>query len=223
MLWLLIAVFLCWLIWREFYFCYVPPKGYDRPNDKVSIVYVLILAVFAAAFAYLPYRAWQFERFLTKQARILSESPKATVHCNTVVDAFFDPNSMAAGHANFETGKIVFQYSWCEQLRGHLRSPEKPTEQELFSVQIFAHEAMHIRGERNEAKTECQALQRYSRAAQMLGVPARIAKKNATAYFRQYYLHRSEGGPMQQSYFSADCAPGGALDERLPDATWMLD
>ncbi len=220
MVWLLIACFLGWLIWREFYLCYVPPKGYDRPNEKVSIPYVLVLGLFALAFAYLPFRAWQFERFLTKQARVLSESPKATVHCNTVVDAFFDPHSLAAGHANFETGKIVFQYSWCEQLRGHLKHPEKPTEPDLFSVQIFAHEAMHIRGERNEAKTECQALQRYSRAAQLLGVPTSTANKNAATYYRDHYLRRGQGGPMQQDYFSPECAPGRALDERLPDASW---
>ncbi len=223
MLLMLISGFFCFLICREIFHRFVPPKGYERPNSDIFVPYVLILTVLAVGFAYKPVRIWSFERFLTNKARILSESSMANVHCNSVADTLFDPNVFASGHANFETGRIVFAHSWCEHLMDHLSNPKKPTREGIFSVQLFAHEAMHIRGERNEAKTECQALQRYAQAAILLGVPEHIAKKNGMAYYLGDYQGRATQGTMSSQYYSDQCAPGKALDEKLPDSTWNVN
>ncbi len=108
MLWLFFSGLFIWLIFRESYYSVVAPAGFDKPHSPVSIPYIAILTLLAAAFAYPPVSTWQFERFLTKQARILSGSAKASVHCNSVGDTFFGPNVFAAGHAQPETGEIVF-------------------------------------------------------------------------------------------------------------------
>jgi hypothetical protein len=79
---------------------------------------------------------------------------------------------------------------------------------------------MHVRGERNEAVTECEAVQRNYRAARLLGVPDEIAKRNARQYFEVIYRERGEIGGMQSAYYSTECAPGKALDEHLPDSSW---
>jgi hypothetical protein len=221
MLWLLISGFFCWLIFREIYYSFTPPAGFDKPHSKISKSYLAALIVLAAGFAYPPINTWQFERFLTKNARILSESSKATVHCNSVGDTFFDPNVFAAGHAQYDTGEIVFAHTWCESLQKHLHNPQNPTREGIISVHIFAHEAMHIRGEHDEAKTECQAIQRYARAAQMLGVDEQNAKKNGMAYFQTEYQLRATQGQMSSQYYSAECAPGKAWDEKLADSTWQ--
>lgn len=146
---------------------------------------MLVLTLFAVGFAYPPVSTWQFERFLTKKARILSESNKAIVHCNSVGDTFFDPKVFAAGHAQPETGEIVFAHTWCDNLMKHLRNPQDATREGIIGVQIFAHEAMHIRGEMDESKTECQAIHRYARAAILLGIPKNIAKKQAWPIFKE--------------------------------------
>lgn len=225
MLWLLISGFFCWLIFREIYYSIKPLEGFDRPHNQVSIVYLSVLILLAAGFAYPPVNTWQFERFLTKKARILSESSKASVHCNTVADTFFDPNVFAAGHAQFDTGKIVFARTWCKNLQQHLRDSKKTnlkklTREGIISVHIFAHEAMHIRGEHNEAKTECQAIQRYARAAQLLGLDAKTAKQNGMTYYLIEYQQRAKQGQMSSQYYATDCAPGKAMDELLIDSTW---
>lgn len=220
MLWLLISGFFCWLIFREIYYAFIAPEGFDRPHAKISFSYILVLAVLATGFAYPPVNTWRFERFLTKQARILSESNKATVHCNSVADTFFDQNVFAAGHAQPETGEIVFAHSWCDSLQAYLKKPQNSTREGRISVQIFAHEAMHIRGEMDEAKTECQAIQRYVRAATLLGVPRHIAKKNGMAYFQTEYQARAHAGQMSAQYYSSECAPNKAMDEKLTDSTW---
>lgn len=220
MLWLLISGFFCWLIFREIYYAFVAPEGFNRPHTKISIPYVLVLTLFAVGFAYPPVSTWQFERFLTKKARILSESNKAIVHCNSVGDTFFDPNVFAAGHAQPETGEIVFAHTWCDNLMKHLRNPQDATREGIIGVQIFAHEAMHIRGEMDEAKTECQAIQRYVRAAILLGIPKNIAKKHGMTYFQGEYQARAQSGQMSAQYYSNECAPNKAMDEKLTDSTW---
>ncbi|BCA95812.1 hypothetical protein TUM19329_21730 [Legionella antarctica] len=72
---------------------------------------------------------------------------------------------------------------------------------------------MHARGEYNEAKTECQAVQRNYRTAKLLGASDSIAKKNVLDYYKDYYLMRND------SYFSKECAPGKTMDEDLSDST----
>jgi hypothetical protein len=79
---------------------------------------------------------------------------------------------------------------------------------------------MHIRGELNEARTECEAVQRNYRAARLLGVADATARRNALDYYNIIYQERGRIGGMQSEYYSDQCAPGKALDEHLSDSTW---
>lgn len=221
MLWWALAILFGWLALRELYHGFVVEAGYSEPH-KVFKGYVALMLVLAAVFAYLPARKLLFERFLESKARILADTSKVTVHCNTLFDTAVDPNSLASGHANPETGEIVFQAPWCGVLRDHLRHPERMDMQGIFSVQMFAHEVMHVRGERNEAITECQALQRHYQAARLLGVPDEIARKSGALFYETQYKARRGIGGMQAAYYSDQCAPGMALDEHLEDSTWSV-
>jgi hypothetical protein len=79
---------------------------------------------------------------------------------------------------------------------------------------------MHVRGELNEARTECEAVQRNYRSAKLLGVPDATAKRNALDYYNDLYKARRDEGIMQATYYSDECMPGGAMDEHLSDSTW---
>jgi hypothetical protein len=131
-----------------------------------------------------------------------------------------DPAMLAAGHADPVTGRIGIQHPWCNTLRSYLSHPGRATPEELWSLGIFTHESMHVRGELNEARTECEAVQRNYRAARLLGVPDGIAKANALDYYNIMYKGRGKVGGMQGEYYSDECAPGKAMDERLSDSTW---
>ncbi len=220
MLWWCLSAFFAWLSIREIYFGFVPRRGFFSPNQRIWTSYVAICTLLATAFAYIPLRHAYIERYLTGKARILSESEKAFVHCNTFFDTVFDSNVMAVGHASLETGRIVLQYPLCGQLMDHLRSPEKADPKGMYLVHVFAHEAMHIRGERNEAVTNCQAIQRYYRTAKMFGIPDATAKVHGLRIYDEYYQRLRNIGGMIGEYYSEQCAPGKALDERLDDSTW---
>ncbi len=220
MLWWFCSAFFLWLAAREVFYGFVPRRGFEAPNPKISIPYVLTTAAIAAAFAYTPIRFWKFEQFLSDKAKILAESDKAFVHCNSVVDSALDTNVFAAGHADPKTGRIVFQHPWCGDLMDYLEDPRRATLKGIHSVHLFTHEAMHIRGEMNEAKTDCQAIQRFVRAATLLGVPEELARQHGMANYNGTYKQRGAIGGMAGQYFSTECAPGKALDEQLPDSTW---
>jgi hypothetical protein len=219
MFWLLLALVFCWLIFREVRSTTVAPV--DMPlSRKVSKPYISVLAALALLSLWQPIHTWQFQRHLSAISTVLADSHIAHVHCNTVIDTLFDQNSTNIGHASPETGEIAFQYPWCNTLMAYLRHPERADRQELSSLGLLTHESMHVRGELNEARTECEAVQRNLRAARLLGVADRTARKNALDYYHSIYLPRAVSGGNPDKYFSDECAPGKLLDERLSDSTW---
>jgi hypothetical protein len=221
MLWILISLSCCYLIYRAFRMTKVAPTGYDEPTSKqVYKPYVAILAVLTLAAAWPPFNQWRMQRFLSAKATILADQHPAKVHCNTIFDTYFDVNSLASGHANPKTGEIVIQYPWCNTLMSYLAHPARANWQEVASLNLFTHESMHVRGEYDEAKTECQAVQRNYRAARLLGVPDAVAKKNALDYYFGSYMQRANQGEFSAQYFSSQRAPGKALDEHLGDSSW---
>lgn len=102
----------------------------------------------------------------------------------------------------------------------YLDHPDRANSEEISSLNMFTHESMHARGEYNEAITECEAVQRNYRAAKLLGVPDRVARKNAIDYYRNIYMSKGKIGGMQAAYFFVECAPDKAMDEHLVDSTW---
>jgi len=160
-------------------------------------------------------RHLQFENFLEKNAEALTDGKEVHLSCTTALESMFDRFG-AAGTGNPHTGKIVIQYPYCKYLRGFLKNPENPTIHELWSLNTFTHEAMHIRGEMNEQKTECQSIQRNHTAAILLGVPKSIAEHAAIRYFAELYPRQKNNG-----YHSKECAPTKSLDEELHGAVWQ--
>jgi hypothetical protein len=219
LLWILAALFFAWCAFREIRASIVAPTGFDFPRP-VSKAYLAIVLVLAAAFAWPPVHTWYFQWLLSAKATELADNHRARVHCNTLFDTMLDPAMLNSGHANPKTGRIVIQKPWCSTLMAYLRHPDRASHQELDSLDLLTHESMHIRGELNEARTECQAVQRDYRAATLLGVPEATARKNALDIYNILYQERGKIGGMQAEYYSNQCAPGKALDEHLDDSTW---
>ena len=219
MLWILAALFFAWCAYREIRASIVAPRGFDAPR-AIYKPYLVTVLVLAGLFLWPPVWRWHFERFLSGKATELADDRPAHVHCNTVFDTMLDPAMLAAGHADPRTGRIGIQHPWCNTLSSYLSHPSRATPEELWSLGLFTHESMHVRGELDEARTECEAVQRNYRAARLLGVPDEIARANALDYYNILYKRRGEIGGMQGAYYSEQCAPGKAMDEHLSDSTW---
>lgn len=219
MLWIAASLFFIWCAFREVRASIVPPPGFDRTRP-LSTPYLAGVLILALLFAWPPVHRWYLEYFLSVKATQLADHHRARVHCNTVLDTMLDPEMLAIGHANPQTGKIGIQTPWCHRLSSYLSHPSRASEEELMSLDMFTHESMHVRGELDEIKTECEAVQRNYRAAKLLGVADDVARKNALDYYNILYKRRAVVGGLAGSYYSDQCAPGKALDEHLEDSTW---
>jgi hypothetical protein len=83
-----------------------------------------------------------------------------------------------------------------------------------WSVQTLAHEAWHLAGELDEARTQCFGLQTTAHVAVRLGAdPAQAQALAAYVYARLYPR-------MPAEYQSGQCHDGGALDLRPETAVW---
>ncbi len=209
----LLSVFFLWLIFRELF----PGKDRLGKFDGFTLFYIAILTSLAFVCASVPYQYWKLETLLAKTAAEFAEVDEVDVHCNSLFESVFYENYSfgsftMAGLAFIEQKKIILQYPWCRHLMNYLDDPYDADADEQFSLPLFTHEVMHIRGERSEPKTECQAIQRNYDVAIALGVPDLLAENNALEYYRNTY--------PTHAYFNRDCAKGKPWDEQLDDSIW---
>jgi hypothetical protein len=83
-----------------------------------------------------------------------------------------------------------------------------------WSLNTLAHESYHLAGVRNEAQTECYALQAIDFVAQRLGASSEQAQAVASFSFDQ--LPRR----MPPEYTSPECHDGGRYDLRPASPVW---
>ncbi len=205
---LVIALLGAWLFARELK--RPTPFGAARGSFEIGYLAVtgaMVLGGIGMALAHL-----NFERTLSVHAREVSGNPAADVHCQSVLETMVDQLPMAVAHANPSTGQIEFKATWCGHLDDYLDDPKNAKGETLWALHVFTHEVMHIRGERNEQVTDCQAYQRNYMMAERLGVPVDIAERHAA----EIYANRSR----HKNYFSDQCVRGGRLDEGLPYPPW---
>jgi len=132
-----------------------------------------------------------------------------------------------SGRTEFVNGKPVsvsyLQEGVCQTLHSYARSLragpacllpcERPLEIE-WSLNTLAHESYHLAGVRNEAATECYALQAIEFVARRLGASPDQGRALAAFSFDQ--LPRR----MPPEYSSPECHDGGAYDLRPNGAVW---
>ena len=200
---LVVSLFFLWMIYREI--------NSHQEMDTFSKGYIAVLTILTLLSGKPIIDHWRFESFLSTNASLLADGRPAHVKCATVFQSVYDKFGLA-GTGNPTTGEIVLQYPTCNDLRDYLDAPETASQKAITSLHVFTHEAMHVRGEMNEQKTDCQAIQRNVRAARMLGVRAHIAEDSALTYY--------EGPYRMHPYFSKECAKGKILDENLSESIW---
>ena len=190
-----------------------------RPRDfPVFAVGVLVLV---ALFAGVPAarNAW-LEHRLDGVATQLAGVP-VSVRCETLGEAWTDSHS-ELGYVRFgadgrpeRTATITWQA--CSDLRSWWRSThDRPSLEQIVAVHVLSHESMHLAGLRDEARTECAAVQRDALTARLLGAQPVQAQSLAIAYWAQVYPGLAE------DYRTPECGPGAALDEHLAEPPWEV-
>jgi hypothetical protein len=189
--------------------------GRVRPFPVVSVV---VLAVAGVAAVVPVVRHARLEGELSAVATRLVGLP-VTVHCETVGEELVatdqDLGFVSWGSDGRPERHTIIKREPCDALAEYLGSDHaRPSEDEVRAVHVLSHESRHMAGETDEARTECQAMQRDAAAARLLGADAAQARRLARSYWLVEYPRMPDG------YRNGDCAPDGPWDEHLPDAPW---
>jgi hypothetical protein len=203
----------------------VPAAPRERRRSRLPLVLVLIAGLGLFAYAYrvdrdagwpsvpAAERARAELRFSTEAARIAHRA--VTVRCDDTY-AFTGAGSDAAGVAFIPRALAYLEPSVCRSLyRITFEHRVGPRDDAAFAVTVLAHEATHLRGVRNEAETECFALQEGVRLGQRLGLDAGTARALMRS---QRDRDLSDVSVSRLDYrLPAECRNGGSLDLRLSD------
>ena len=93
-----------------------------------------------------------------------------------------------------------------------------PRDDAAFAITVLAHEATHLRGVRNEAETECYALQEGVGLGERLGLTPATARALMRA---QRDRDLSDASIARLDYrLPAACRNGGSLDLRPDDPSF---
>lgn len=193
----------------------VDALGRPRGLPVLAVSGLVILAVVAAV----PGAKRRVEeRRLDKIASVLV-GHKVDVHCQSTVAALVDGGA-EAGYVWFKPDgtpepETLIKRDQCRLIEEYRKGKQAdPTLDHVMAVHVLTHEAMHMRGERDEAVTECQAIQRDAFTARALRATPEEALRLAKLYWRVVYPQ------MPADYVTRDCRPGGPLDESLDSSPW---
>ena len=151
--------------------------------------------------------------FTAEAARIAGRSVR--ISCDDTY-AFTGVGSDAAGVAFISRALAYLEPSVCRSLyRIAFETKIGPRDEAAFAITVLAHEATHLRGIRNEAETECFALQEGVELGLRLGLDAGTARELMEA---QRARDLSDASVARLDYrLSPECRNGGSLDLRPAD------
>jgi hypothetical protein len=193
-----------------------------------------VVALVALLLGFLAVRHQQAEAAERRLATIAGEIAGRAVHveCQGALAALFDVTA-EAGSVQFDahgrpTDTARLKRRTCSDLARFRRDPHSaelaclwrgaPCPEEVirtaWSVQALAHEAWHLAGELDEARTECFGIQTTARVAERLGAEPTHAQALAAYLYAHVYPR------LPSNYRTGDCRDGGPLDLRPESAVW---
>lgn len=210
-------VFLAVLIFRAVWQMNTSGKGHVyhptyRFNAIASLVILIVVGFFEVNYQTHSYR-------LTTTVQEVTEDRNLYVRCQRVADTFFDAEIGTLGYVSWDKrDEAVLKWSTCKHLREYMQGDKStPSREHATAVHILTHETRHQLGEQQEAKAECEAIQRNYKTAMSLGATPEEATTLAMYYYTELYPM------MPKNYRHSNCTQGGLWDESPEDNTFPLD
>jgi hypothetical protein len=155
---------------------------------------------------------------LTHATSVLAGRP-VHVECQRLGGALIDMGSELGYVAYDDNGRpgdtTVIKHDACEALYNWMGSDKSnPTELEIISVHVLAHESEHLAGYTSESVAECRSVQTTEQAALLLGATPAQARSLAVSYATNVYPR------MPDDYRSDQCLDGGTGDLHPNDPRW---
>lgn len=180
-----------------------------RPAGSRRVA-VILFVIPAAAFGWalaVEVRHQVAQAQATAVTRELTGNPDAVAVCQRLAPDLLELGQQA-GEVSLDHPEVAqLRRTTCNDFFSWLTSDHHdPTPAQISALHVVVHEAMHVAGEYNEARTECWAVQHDAQAAEFLGASPADAQALAQAYYLTVYPR------MPDAYRSADCVADGSLD-----------
>ena len=198
-----LVVWLGWLAFRAW------ALG-TRPYVTLAVVLMLLVPAMWTEIRWLRVQA-----AATTAVQQLTGNPSARVQCQRALGTFLWAGADLGRVEWDEPDRAWLTLETCQHLGSWYRSDHSaPALDEAIAVHVLSHEAMHVDGDRNEATTECRALQHDARTVVLLGGTAEQGSALAERIATEVYP------TMSDEYRSSECRSGGPLDLTPGDASW---
>lgn len=178
----LLACLLYLMLWRPFI------KHQKRPIIPCLLV-IAMLGLFGV-----PEIQWlSLEHRASIAVAAISGNPNGKLVCQRFGETLLDSKSAIAGYVDWSQPDVaVLKWTQCEQLFKWMKSDkDSPAEDEIYAVHVLTHETIHVSGNRDEASTECMAVDNDSAMAQFLGASPAQGNHLATVYFKKVWPYMS--------------------------------
>lgn len=128
------------------------------------------------------------QQLATRVTRLVSGRPDAVAVCTRRTPDLLDLSG-TAGMVMWDTPHVArLRADTCWSLATWIFSDHRSaTTDQVIALHVVAHEAVHVAGERSEARTECVAMAWDARVAQNLGASPTLATQMAGTYRRDVY------------------------------------
>lgn len=206
---IILLIIICYIFWKWW------NSGLDKFESQFPTVKIMALIILFSPFWLFDFSYFVMERKYNRVAEKFVKQ-KVDVSCEKLSEIAFGIGG-TQGLAFFDSNKVWMLFGTCFSLYKFSLFSDIKNRYQTTALVVFTHELIHITGVRDEATTECYAIQRAPEVARLLGVSYEKSYSAAKEYFNNQYVMRKNAGDY---YWSAECKPGGALDLQLPNPPW---
>jgi hypothetical protein len=172
---------------------------------------LFVVALLIAAIAFVGFRLTEKRAEERRLASIAAEIAHrdVSIHCQGRVGELVDVDGeygfVRFGPDGRPGDRARLDRPICTSLERLRRGDAVTIDAGSLAVEALAHEAYHLAGVRDEAATQCYALQAMRFVAMRLGVSAEVGDAFVRAAVARYPA-------LPETYRSVECREGGALD-----------
>lgn len=171
-------------------------KKDDRSWRVITVVLSLLVLLPTAFFEV---RLQFSNATITGIMRQISGNPSVRARCQRSMGDTLNLNIYTAhGLAYFDKGLSIIDSARCHDFMAwYLSDKTQANDNQVWSTGVLIHETVHLEGQRDEAITECETMERYERvASEIMGAPRDEAIRMSEIYKTKFHTHTPKSYQM---------------------------
>lgn len=134
---------------------------------------------------------WQIAEIRgTQIVKEVSGKDQGKLKCQRFTETIYDTRPALQGYVDYDTPDVAtLKWKQCKQLQKYWSHPVSPEKKETLALQVLIHESIHVKGNRDESSTECEALYNHLKYAKGVGSDMDVVTNNMRDYIKNTYAY----------------------------------